>query len=435
MFSAYRRVHRSVYLLLAGDWLMNLISIGYLLIFNILLRKQGYGDAFIGSITSLRYLGVLVAALPLGFFIKARRLKPLLLVAGAAVPSLSLLLLAAVQAEARLLMHLLMFAWGSAFVISRVCAMPYILRHVGAAEQSEAISLNYSTRSLALLTGGLLITLLSMEAVADVAPIIATPFKELRILQVLSVLGFAALGFFAAIREEAPSPASRPRGLRRRLADYDWPKVLRALFPTALLAIGAGLTIPFMNLFFYNVFGLDSNEFAQLGMATAVLVLAGVLVVPAVRKRYGYGVAITGSQSLSVVFLIALAGTQLLAEAGVGLALVLAIGFYLLRQPLMNVAAPMSNELTMNYAGERNHEIVSALISSIWSGGWFFSGQLFRLMRAHELPYYQILLLTAVLYASGVIAYAGLIRSHRRQQARPCIPNAHRAPRRSDRRQ
>jgi hypothetical protein len=73
----------------------------------------------------------------------------------------------------------------------------------------------------------------------------------------------------------------------------------------------------------------------------------------------------------------------------------------------------MINDLVLGYVGKRNHEIVSALISSIWSGTAFFSGQMFKYLRAAELAYWEIFLLTAGIYAIGVYFYLLLIRKQR----------------------
>ena len=51
-------------------------------------------------------------------------------------------------------------------------------------------------------------------------------------------------------------------------------------------------------------------------------------------------------------------------------ALPIAILCYWIRTPLMNMAAPMTSELTMNYVGKNNQEILSAVMVAIWSGSW-----------------------------------------------------------------
>ncbi|MFN8923209.1 MAG: hypothetical protein ACK5XP_09830, partial [Sphingobacteriia bacterium] len=81
------------------------------------------------------------------------------------------------------------------------------------------------------------------------------------------------------------------------------------------------------------------------------------------------------------------------------------------RAPLMKLAQPMAGELTILYVGPRNREIISAFTSSIWSGSWVIGSQLFALLRAYQLPYWQIFLFTAAMYTLGILAYARLIQA------------------------
>lgn len=401
-----------------GGLLINLVNAAFFLIFNIFLAKQGYPDSDIAGIVSMRYLGVLLAAVPMGIWIKGRPLKGFFLTSAIALPLISVAMILAVQAEHRFLMHLLMLLWGAVYVVSKVCAIPFILRHTRRRLQPEAISLNYSTWSLSMFLGGLLIVAIDAASLTATWRNALGSWAEGEILLLFSVLGAFALLPYLKIREtHIPERASSAgKTLVNRLSgDYDWWKIARALFPTTVLAVGAGLTIPFINLFFYQVFGVDSEDFSLLGAFTALLVFGGVITVPFVQKRFGYHISITLSQSIAVLLLVGLALTELFAHYA--FAFYLALFFYLGRQPLMNIAAPMTNDLIMQYVGPKNHEIVASLISSIWSGGWFISGILFKQMRNAQLPYYQIFLLTAAMYGIGVIAYNFLIRASAGQEA------------------
>jgi predicted MFS family arabinose efflux permease len=119
------------------------------------------------------------------------------------------------------------------------------------------------------------------------------------------------------------------------------------------------------------------------------------------------------TQSLAILSLIFLALSEL--GAGTTGGLVLAIFFYTLRQPLMNMAAPMTSEVTMMYVGERNREMMSALTASIWSGSWFISAWIFEILREEKVRYMNIFFITALLYALGVLAYMLLIRKHEKK--------------------
>ena len=69
----------------------------------------------------------------------------------------------------------------------------------------------------------------------------------------------------------------------------------------------------------------------------------------------------------------------------------------------MNMAAPMTSELTMNYVGKENQEILSAITAAIWSGSWYFSSQIFRFLKK-----YGYALRLYFLYHSSSVCFWGV---------------------------
>mgnify|MGYP001402323337 FL=1 len=111
-----------------------------------------------------------------------------------------------------------------------------------------------------------------------------------------------------------------------------------------------------------------------MGSGTAVLVFFSSLMVPTLKHKYGYWMTIVFVQGLSICCLITLAITELFATSHY--AIYFAVSAFILRQPLMHMAHPSSNELMMNYVGKRNQELISALSSSLWSASWFISAKI-----------------------------------------------------------
>jgi len=97
-------------------------------------------------------------------------------------------------------------------------------------------------------------------------------------------------------------------------------------------------------------------------------------------------------------------------------ALPLAFFCFVVRQPLMSLANPMTSELTMYYVGSQNRELTVAIISAIWSGSWFVSSYAFGLLRAMNLHYGTIFFVTAAFYTIGVATYVLLIKDFRRRE-------------------
>ena len=318
----------------------------------IYMEKVGYQDHQSASFVSFRFLGVLLFAFPLGLIIKGRKLKPLFYASSILTPTLSLVILESIDQQWDLLLYSSLFLWGISFTGIQISALPYILRNARADTHTEAITLSYSTWSVAGIVSGAIIFGLS-----NLNPDL---FDEKLVLQIISVIGFICALFIFSIKKEEQVPALTKS--RFNLGEFDWKIIIKALVPTLIIAVGAGLTIPFIGLFFFKVHGLDSDGFAILSAGATALVFGMVLYVPIIKERLGYKTAIPLTQTLAICALTVLALTEWIDA---WFALYLAMAMYLMRQPLMNMAGPMTSDLVMKYVGERNREMMSALTLSL----------------------------------------------------------------------
>ena len=235
-------------------------------------------------------------------------------------------------------------------------------------------------------------------------------FSEYNILWIITIIGLSSYYFAMKIDEGGDEKPIKKSGIFSLHKNYDWKIIFIALSPLVLISVGAGLTIPFVNLFFNSVFNLSSSNFSLLGSITAILVFIFSLLVPTLRKKYGYWATIVVVQSFAIIFLIIMSLTELYAYHSY--ALFIAILAYILRQPLMHMAHPASNELMMNFVGKKNQELISALSSSLWSASWFISAKIFEWLRLLDFRYYEIFLITAALYIIGVVLFGLLISQY-----------------------
>ena len=220
--------------------------------------------------------------------------------------------------------------------------------------------------------------------------------KASLVFTMLSCLG--PIISFWNIDEHKPKETSA-----KPISYYDWGLMAQVLIPSFIIGIGAGLTIPFVNLFFLQVFGVAYDEFAMVGSVSTLMVTMASMYGPRLRKRYGYKAAITMPQTLAVLALVALGCTE--QFSGYWFALPLAITFYLLRQPLMNMSNPIIASFAMEFVGEKNREVTSASQQALWAGSWFFSTQIFRALRSMGYSYTVIFICTAIIYGIGIIWY------------------------------
>ena len=409
LIRSYWNLPRMIHMLIMLEFTLGLIHVAFILILNIFLRKQGFSDPEIASFNSLRFIGALIFALPLGIYIRGKKLKPFFVLSALIVPFTSAFIIESVYREIIPLIKLSFLLWGFGMMLMRVCSLPFIIRNTSSENSTEALSLSASTWSLATIFSGIIISGLDWINNFSLGSWILY-FNERSILWIITFLGVSSIFFALSITEKEHESSDRDANILSLYKNYDWIIIIKALSPLIMISIGAGLTIPYVNLFFNSVFNLSSSEFSILGSITAFLVFTFSLLVPSIRKKYGYWFTIVVVQALSICCLVIMALMELYVTYS--FALIIALIAYIFRQPLMHMAHPASNELLMNYVGKRNQELISALSSSLWSASWFISAKVFEWLRLLDFRYYEIFLITAGLYIIGNILFALLIREY-----------------------
>jgi len=409
IFKNYLNLPRPVVLLISGNLLLYIVNGAFMLILNIYMSKIGYPDDEIARYTAYRYLGVLILTVPFGLFIKGRALKPYFIFASVIFPLSSIITIRALHMGNEIFAITGFIFWGIGLMFIQVTSIPFIMRTADEDVLSESVTLSWTSWSLAMIIAGLLISLLSALGSFTLGNIHFV-WDEYHILLFIALISSTPILVFLKIPEAKPKSekiALVPR-LKGMFHGYNWSRLSIITIPSLLIAIGAGLTIPFINLFFYSVFDVDSQQFSMIGSATAVIVVFANLLVPVIQRRFGFYVSIIFTQVLAIFFLVALAMTELYATwEG---AIFVAIGAYMLRTPLMNMAGPSTTEMSMKFVGKASQELNSAINSSIWSASWFISAKIFQYLRGIDVPYYKIFIITAIMYSLAVAVTFFVIR-------------------------
>lgn len=400
-FSQYRNIDRAVVFIIIAEFFVQLIDYSYLTILLVFMTKSGYKDYEAADFYGYRFLSVLLLSFSLGFYINGRKLKPLFYISAICTPVLSFLLIYAVQYQMDWAIYTLMFSLGISVLGLEVSILPFILRNVEEDHHTAAISLSYSTMSLSGFVSGVLIYFLTK--------IDSVFFDEKTILKIISIVSLIGIYFvYNAKKQEFYVPILRRS--RYDFRDIKWWLIVKAMIPTTLLATGAGLVVPFMGLFFFNIHHIEPYQYALLSFITTAIVFSMNIFVPNIKKQFGPKVTIVVSQGLAIVCLVGMSLTEFHSQYTYAAAI--AIACFIFRQPLMNIAMPITSEITMKYVGFRHREIVSALTAAIWSGSWFFSSIIFRVMRSHDVGYAYIFFITAGLYLFSIVWYYYLISVH-----------------------
>ena len=407
----YKNLEKPVMNVVISEFFIQLVNATFMNILPLYMTRKGFSDEEIALFITFRFLGVFILALPLGNLIKGKKLIPLFYLSNICVPLFGIAIVLSIAFQLKYLTLISLLLWGASFTFMQIPISPFILRNAKKQNHTAGISLSYSTWSFAGILSGVVIAILD-----SINPHI---FNEQFILLLFSVLGFFGLFFLFRIKNFNEIVVEHQKIKTKSTEKTDWKLIFKALIPTLIIATGAGLTIPFISLFFDKVHHLDKGGFSVLSSIAAVLVAYSAMMVPKIKQNIGYKIAIPTTQALAVISLVALATTQFYSHYSI--AIIIAAVCYLLRQPLMNVAGPMTTELILNYVGQKNREITSALTAAIWSGSWVISGFMVKILFAHKFQFANIFLITSVLYAIGVIMYYILILDYTKREKQGLI--------------
>jgi predicted MFS family arabinose efflux permease len=401
----YGTLPRSVLLFAAGQFLINLINTAQFLLLNLFLKSHHLDDPTIAALTSQRFVATFFLAIPAGLWLRGRRLRLPMIIGSILFPLTALASLEAVRFDSMSAASWCFLLMGFSGLVLNVASLPMVLRMVSPDKSSEALSLLFATWAAASICGGVLSSVLQGIGQIDLFGM-HWVLDEYATLLVLTIAGFGAPFFFLRL----PDPAPERSGVRHwlHMQKEDFPVLFKALLPSLVIATGAGLSIQFLNLFFSSVHHVSSAHYSVYGSISNVLVLLTGLMVPEIRRRYGWRGAIIGVQTMAVGLLIVMGLTELWHS--VLWAMPLAVFCFIVRQPLMSMAGPAISELTMNYVGERNRELISACNGAIWSGAWWLAARVFQVLRSFDFPYWAVFLTTAALYLVGMLCYLKLIR-------------------------
>ncbi|HYM80535.1 MAG TPA: MFS transporter [Candidatus Limnocylindria bacterium] len=353
-------------------------------LFNLYLRDLGFREAFIGSAVSWGGIGLALAALPGGLLAdRWGRRRTLLL--GGAFDGIGLLSRSlATTPEAILAAS---FVAGVGQSLLAVAAAPFLTEHSAARERTLLFSSFFAIELLAGVAGSLLGGWL--PGLADVLPemLHPAPLAASRLTLVAGgMIGLASLIPLLALRgaREAPIVHVDQPGQRRAIG-----QLLPIGVNAFLIGAGAGLVIPFMNLYFAQRFDCSSGQigvfFSVAQISTAIAALAG----PAIARRFGKLRTATAAELLSLPFLVSLG-----AENHLGVA----VAAFWLRATLMQASIPLASAFVMEVLPASLRARATSLMNLVWNIGWAASATLSGAVIqrfGYAVPFYA----TAVLYA------------------------------------
>lgn len=395
----FNNIHRKIWNVILSEAALQLVNGALMVILLLYLRSKGFDDTQNAIFFASRFIGVLIISVPFGLYIKGKPLAKYFKMASITLPLFTLLAIYFVELKSVIGIHTAFLLWGVSFSLAEIPKIPFIMRNASDSKLSNAITLAYSTWSFGAVTSGLIIFLLS-QSFPDV-------FDHKNCLIFIVVLSLIGAFFSFNIKEEHVPQLDKKITYKNFFGSVDWKRVGYALTPTFIIALGAGMSVPFIPLYFNSTFSMEYDEFSGYSFLAYFLVLTLILFAPSIKNKYGLKYSIPITQLLSVMCLTTLALMDYYNYWH--WALIAALVAYVLRQPLMNIAQPLTTEVIMKYVGKDNHEVAASLMALIWNGSFVISSNLFGWLRSNDVAFSGIFSITVGMYLIAIVWYQRLI--------------------------
>lgn len=171
-------------------------------------------------------------------------------------------------------------------------------------------------------------------------------------------------------------------------------RIGRFALPSALIGLGAGVTIPYMGLYFNQRFGTSLESIGWLFALQQFIMGLGMFVLPMIADRLG-----------SVRTIVSFNGSAsfLIAAMPFSPTFIVAAIIYIIRTILMNIVDPIWNAFMMGFFSKEERSTVMALNNLAWTVtygiGQYIGGRLFDVSLTW--PF----LITASLYAFSMVVF------------------------------
>jgi len=378
-------------LFLVGIFFLGLNLSVFSLLLNLYFKELGFTEDLIGEILSMTAWGMTIISLPAALIIPKFQVKKILITSVLLVGIFSLLQADLTERSGLLLVSLVL---GMASSIARVAAAPFLMQNSTPKERTYLFSLHFGTYLVAAIAGslggGYLPRLFSSLAVTKAVAFRYSLFLSAG-LSLLSLIPFLLIT--AETKSKKQLEPKRP--WNRKLLTDKGILLFKICLPFFILGLGAGLVIPFLNLYFKERFLLRASTIGIFFALLQVFMLGGILAGPLLSKKIGMIKTIVGTQLSSIPFMLTLAFTYRLP---------LAVCSFLFRGALMNMSQPIFTNFAMEKVKVEEHTLTNALIMLSWSLSWAisanFGGRLIKVY-SFTLP----LLITVGLYIISSILF------------------------------
>lgn len=364
----------------------------YRLLFNFYALSLGMNESDLGEFITISSMTALIVALPMGYLADfLGRKKSLILGAGVVAVAIAVMVLW----PSKLVFILTNVVMGAAQGLSAVTMSPFLIENSGEEERTYLFSLSSGVQMTAAFIGssigGNLPTWIAVRQ--GVSPTSSSAYAG-----ALGVIAAAAL--VAIIPLFAMRMPRLEKSQRSLFAPFSYaarhPALLgKLVLPMLITSIGAGLFMPFMNVFFRVVHHQPDPVIGNVLAWGALAMGVGLLIAPIISDRIGKIQLVVITQGLSIPFLVMLGYAPWFWMS--------ALAHYV-RLALMNMGGPVYQTFVMEQVEPSSRATVASLVSMAWNFGWAFSPSISGWLQVNY-GFAPVFLGVIILYTISVFMY------------------------------
>lgn len=342
------------------------------LLFNFYVLSLGYNEATLGNLVTARSLTSLIAALPMGYLTDRIGGRNAFLIGYLGYGISMALMLIFPSVPMFIAMNVLQ---GVAQALSGVATGPFLMENSGPKERTYLFSLSSGLRMTATSIGEWLGGYLPGWAAGMIAVSAVSSKAYGWSLWVMAFLSLASAIPVILMKSNLRSTSQRSAFAPVSFVRKNPGLLSKLILPSLVISIGAGMIMPFMNVFFRNVHSQSDTAIGVIFAWGSLAMGIGLVVAPALAERFGKIQVVTATQALSIPFL-ALLGFAPWFEVSV-------IAYYI-RLTLMNMSGPIFSTFTMEKVDPESRGMIASLSSMAGNFGWAFSPTISGLLQVRS---------------------------------------------------
>ena len=333
----------------------------YRLLFNFYVLSLGYDETLLGQLITANQFTALFLALPMGYAVDRFGRKSALI-------TRNILLALSVAGTALFQSVVVFFAMNILFglvqSLSSVATAPFLMENSDDEERTYLFSFTSGLQMGSVFVGNWLGGYLPtwVGSLRNLEPTSSMAYGgSLLAISTLAIIGFIPLVFV----KPTDGKESRSRNFSPFAFAKKKPKLLgKILIPTLFISFGAGLFIPFMNVFYRVVHGQSDQVIGTLFAWGSLAMGIGLMIAPPIADRLGKIQLVVLTQGLAIPFMMVLGFSPTFGFSAAA---------YYVRMGLMNMSNPIYQTFIMEQVDASSRATIASVYSMVWSFGRSFS--------------------------------------------------------------